>query len=65
MITNWVVPKTGATMHELFATFRQWPKYAPEEYRFSARTNLAITKTGVIEDYDYQRLHSENLEVEP
>ena len=64
MITNWVAPGAGATMCELFATFRQWPKHAPEEFRFSAKTNLAITKDGVIEDYDLQRLHSENLEVE-
>lgn len=65
MMTNWTAPKAGATLSDLFFHFHEWPKHVSKEHRCSARTNLAVTQTGVIEDYDLRRLHSENLEVEP
>jgi hypothetical protein len=65
MITNWVAPKAGATVFELYCYFHEWPKYVSMEHRYSAKTNLSINPRGLVEDYDLQRLHSENLEVEP
>lgn len=65
MKTNWTAPGKGSSIAELVQALGEWPHCVSVMYPATARTNLYITKTGVVEAYDLARLHSLCLEVAP
>lgn len=67
MKTNWVAPGKGATIQELVTMFGRTGKLTHAHYmsgRQDRRTNLRITTTGEIEDYDYRRYDAAEAENE-
>lgn len=66
MKTNWTEPGCGSTIGELKELFGECPKRCQKNHHnfpYDSRTNLFITPTGEVEEYDFQRLHSDALEI--
>jgi hypothetical protein len=56
MKTNWVAPGEGATIWELTELLDWTPmRFIFPPYTPNMKTNLAISSTGVVEEYDRQR----------
>jgi hypothetical protein len=62
MITNWVAPGEGATVQELRTLLGFVPRHLDGAEKQEQRTNLAISSTGTIEDYDRQRFAYTDVE---
>lgn len=60
MKTNWTGPGAGATVGELINELGFRPLWT-QKVLMSQRTNLALTSTGEVEEYDRRRF--ENAEV--
>lgn len=68
MKTNWTSPKKGATLNQLYQLIKRgkpwdWDSFNrlfhlahKQKNGWSAKTNLAITTTGELEQYDFERI---------